>query len=101
MLYYNISYYLCGVILRYIAMNLRVKEICKSKGMLMEDLASTLGIARVNLTKTINGNPTKETLERIAAALNVPIAELFEHPATDIVNCPYCGNKIIVSKDRE
>ena len=74
-------------------MKLRVKEICKAKGLLMGDLATTLGIARVNLTKTINGNPTKDTLERIAEALNVPISELFEQPATDTVVCPKCGTK--------
>ena len=59
-------------------MKLRVKEICKAKGLLMEDLANKLGIARVNLTKTINGNPTIETLERIADALSVSIIDLFE-----------------------
>jgi len=59
-------------------MNFRVKEICKAKGLLMEDLANRLGIARVNLTKAINGNPTLETLKRIAEALNVSIIDLFE-----------------------
>jgi transcriptional regulator with XRE-family HTH domain len=43
-----------------------------------------LGIARVNLTKTINGNPTVETLEKIAAALNVSIIELFEANTGDL-----------------
>ena len=59
-------------------MNLRVKEICKQKGLLMEELANKLGIARVNLTKAINGNPTIETLEKIASALGVSVIELFE-----------------------
>lgn len=58
-------------------MELRVKEICKDKGILMEELANKLGIARVNLTKTINGNPTIGTLERIAEALEVDFMELF------------------------
>jgi len=59
-------------------MELRIKEIIKSKGMTMQEFSDILGIARVNLTKTINGNPTIETLERIAVALDVPIIELFE-----------------------
>ena len=59
-------------------MNLRVKEICKSKGLLMEDLAQKLGVTRITLTRNINGNPTVETLEKIASALNVPVTELFE-----------------------
>ena len=45
-------------------------------------LVSKLGIARVNLTKTINGNPTVETLKKIADVLNVSIVELFE-PQSD------------------
>ena len=80
-------------------MKFRVKEICKARGLLLEDLASMLGIARVNLTKAINGNPTMDTLERIALALDVPVTDLFEQPATDVITCPYCGGKIKVSKE--
>ena len=80
-------------------MNLRVKEICKEKGLSMQELSDRLGIVRDTLTRNINGNPTIETLEKIAIALNVPITELFDHPATDIINCPYCGGKIKVSKE--
>jgi hypothetical protein len=40
-----------------------------------------------------------ETLEKIASVLGVPVTELFEQPATDIINCPYCGGKIKVSKE--
>jgi transcriptional regulator with XRE-family HTH domain len=78
-------------------MNLRVKEICKEKGVLMVDLASQLGIARVNLTKAINGNPTIETLEKIATALNVPVVELFQRPASGNITCPSCGSQIKLS----
>ena len=60
-------------------MELRVKSICKEKGLLMEELANKLGVARVNLTKTINGNPTIGTLEKIAEALDVPFLDLFEN----------------------
>ena len=58
-------------------MNLRIKEIIKNKGLTMQEFADKLGIARVNLTKTINGNPTVETLQKIADALNVDFIELF------------------------
>jgi transcriptional regulator with XRE-family HTH domain len=58
-------------------MELRVKEICKERGLLMEDLASKLGITRITLTRNINGNPTIETLQKIAVALDVEITELF------------------------
>jgi len=58
-------------------MELRVKEICKERGFLMEDLAAKLGITRITLTRNINGNPTIETLQKIAVALDVEITELF------------------------
>ena len=85
--------------LKCIVMNLRVKEICRIKGVTMEKIAADLGITPNTLTRNINGNPTIETLERIATALNVPVSELFDQPATDIINCPYCGGKIKVSKE--
>ena len=59
-------------------MKLRVKEICKEKGLLMEQIALELGITPNTLTRNINGNPTIETLEKIATALGVGITELFE-----------------------
>ena len=80
-------------------MKLRILEICKQKGFTQKELAEKVGLSPVGLSKAINGNPTKDTLERIALALNVPITELFEQPTIDFVNCPYCGNKIKVSKE--
>lgn len=63
-------------------MNLRVKEICKAKGMQMQQLADVLGINRVTLTASINGNPTLSTLENIAKALGVEVTELFSEKGT-------------------
>jgi len=80
-------------------MKLRILEICKQNGLTQKELAEKVGLSPVGLSKAINGNPTKETLERIAAALNVPVTELFEQPSTDIINCPYCGGKIKVTKE--
>lgn len=58
-------------------MELRVKEICKAKGVQMQELADRLNITRVTLTRNISGNPTVDTLEKIAAALGVEVVELF------------------------
>jgi len=79
-------------------MELRVKEIIKQKGFTMQEFADKLGIARVSLTKTINGNPTIDTLEKIAIALGVHVSELFEQPETDTISCPHCGGGIKISK---
>ena len=58
-------------------MDLRVKEICKEKGITMEQLAINLHITPNTLTRNINGNPTIETLEKIANALKVEFWKLF------------------------
>lgn len=70
-------------------MELRIKEIIKEKGYTIKSLSEKMNINRVNLSNMINGNPTVETLEKIADALNVPITELFSKGVS--VTCPHCG----------
>ncbi|MCL1932432.1 MAG: helix-turn-helix domain-containing protein [Candidatus Azobacteroides sp.] len=82
-------------------MELRIKEVLKSKGLTSVWLASRIGITRPNVSNMVSGKskPSLDTLERIAAALDVPIVDLFEQPASDVINCPYCGGKIRVVKE--
>ncbi|KKB59716.1 helix-turn-helix domain-containing protein [Parabacteroides gordonii] len=77
-------------------MDLRIKEVIKEKGMTITELADKMGINRVNLSNMVNGNPTVETLNKIALALNVPVTELFEQPKKDSLSltCPHCGKDI-------
>ena len=75
-------------------MNLKVKEICRDKGLTITLLAEKLNIKQESLSRAINGNPTLETLERIASALNVPVAELFEKPNDNVFQCPKCGTTL-------
>ena len=56
---------------------LRIKELTKEKGITQEQLASLIGVSRSSIVKTIDGNPTVETLEKIATALGVSVPELF------------------------
>ena len=56
---------------------LRIKEILKEKDLTINDLAGEMGINRVTLSNIIKGNPTIETLSKIAHSLNVSIRELF------------------------
>ena len=56
---------------------LKVKEILRDKGMTINDLANVMGINRVTLSNIIKGNPTLETLQKIANSLGVKITELF------------------------
>ena len=77
-------------------MAIRIKEVIKEKGTTVKDLAQKMGISNVGLSQHINGNPSVEVLERIAAALGVPVTELFEQPKSDTASltCHHCGKSI-------
>lgn len=80
----------------------RIKDILKEKGITQQELADRLGVTRSAIVKTLAGNPSQETLERIANILDVPMWQLFASPkeVSNIkgnnieINCPHC-NKII------
>ena len=57
---------------------LRIKEVCKEKGVKVMDLSTMIGVSQTNTSNIINGkvNPSLETLEKIARALKVRITEL-------------------------
>lgn len=57
---------------------MRILELSKERGLTQKDLAEKIGLTPVGLSKSINGNPTIGTLQKIADALEVPITELFE-----------------------
>ena len=59
---------------------LSVKELCKLKGMSMQDIATALHINRVNLSNSLNGNPTLDRLRQVAEVLGVEVSELFQTP---------------------
>lgn len=81
-----------------ISMRTRIKELCKEKGMTISSIAEQIGTTQTSLSRALgdNGNPTLETLEKIATALEVPVTELFEQPKKDSVSisCPHCGKSI-------
>lgn len=56
---------------------LRIKEVAKEKGYSVTNLAEKLEMSQVSLSRIINGNPTAETLLKIANALDVDVRELF------------------------
>lgn len=70
---------------------LRIKEILNEKGYTQKKLSELTGIAEISLSRSINGNPTFETLQKIATALEVPITVLFEQPKENVIHCPNCG----------
>lgn len=66
----------------YYYMELRVVELAHAKGLTMADIAKQIGISRVNLSNSLNGNPTLSRLAEVAKILGVEVAELFKPTST-------------------
>ena len=66
----------------YYYMELRVVELAHAKGLTMADIAKQIGISRVNLSNSLNGNPTLSRLSEVAKILDVEVAELFKPTST-------------------
>lgn len=90
----------------------RIKDILKEKGITQQELADKLGITRSGIVKTLAGNPSQETLEKIANILDVPMWQIFASPeevnnnlANDLkIICPHCNKSISLKigvKDKE
>ena len=82
----------------------RVKEICADKGIQLKELASIMGVKPESLSRTLNGNPQLSSLENIAKALNVGVADLFADKTDNCVisssTTPNSLTSIIVYKDK-
>ena len=63
----------------------RIKQVLKEKNVTVSTLSEMIGITQPNMSSIITGkvNPSIDTLEKIALALSVPIAELFQ-PESDL-----------------
>ena len=60
---------------------LRIKELCKERGMTQAALAGKLGIKPISFSQAVSRNNfDMEYLGRIAGALGVGITELFQKP---------------------
>lgn len=77
---------------------LRIKEIAKSRGLTLEQLAEKLGIRRTSLSQALTRNVFGiEKLSEIADVLDVEIPELFEASQPSSMKCPHCGKPINVT----
>ena len=81
---------------------LRINEIIREKRLTVAKIAEKLGITRGTAQRQIHGNPSLDTLQRYAEALEVDITELFssnkkEEVETNTV-CPHCGKQIKIEK---
>lgn len=76
--------------------NLRIKELCKQKGITQKELAERIGLSPVGLAKAVAGNSTINTLEKIADGLEVNISDLFENSSLN-ATCPHCGKPLKIN----
>lgn len=58
----------------------RIKEIAKSKGYTLDDIATKMGIIYNALYQRLSVSPKLSTLEEIAKILNCPVQELLPAP---------------------
>ena len=57
-----------------------IDRLCTERKLNRRTLAKKMGILEASLSRSLNGNPTLETLEKIAKALDVSIKSLFDDP---------------------
>ena len=90
--------YLCR---KLIDMVLRIKEVCKAKGLTMTKLAEMLSISPVSLSSAVNGNPTVTWLQKVADVLEVEVADLIEREKPTVVGCVRIGDEMYPIGSRE
>lgn len=66
-------------------MALNIKAAIALRGKKMAWVAKQMGVKLPTLSEMVSGNPTVETLERIAAVLHCDVAELFDKPKAWII----------------
>lgn len=71
---------------------MNIDHILKREKISKVDLAKRMDVSREYLYRILDGNPTLETLEKLAKALEVPVRDLFPEEENSIT-CPNCGKK--------
>ena len=61
-------------------MESRIRELLKERGLTISYLAEQIGTTQTSLSRALGkkGNPTYETLSKIAKVLSIDISELFK-----------------------
>ena len=72
-------------------MELRIKDVCREKGITQKELAGLLGVSEMTLSRASKGNTSLDLLDRMAVALGVSVPELFAPQPTNTITCPHCG----------
>lgn len=82
-------------------MALKIKDVCKTKGLKLADLADKLGINPVSLSASLNGNPTIAWLQKVADVLDVEVNDLIERKSPTVIGCIMIGDDAYAIKRKE
>ena len=75
-----------------------IKKALKAHGITIAEAASKMGVDRVTLSRTINNNPTINTLKRISDVTGVSLLEFFsDEQSGPVLICPHCGKPIHIN----
>ena len=75
---------------------IHIDSILKEKSISKKEVAKRMGLSRESLYRILSGNPTLDNINKLASALNVPLAELFEKQKGNAFQCPECGKELHV-----
>lgn len=82
----------------------KVKALCAEKGLQLKELAAIINVKPESLSRTLNGNPQLSSLENIAKALKVGVADLFEDGTDNSIisssTTPISLRSIIIHKNK-
>ena len=67
-----------------------IDNILKRNKVSKVELAKRMDVSREYLYRILDGNPTLETMEKLAKALNIPVRDLFPED-NNAITCPNCG----------
>ena len=85
---------------------MNVEELLKKRGLSKAAFADMIGAKRQNINSLLK-NPTLESIEKFAKALDVETWELFASKEEiikedeNVIICPECGTKIEFNKKEE
>ena len=57
---------------------LRIKEVLREHGVTQKQVAKKMGVGAPSLSLSLKGNPTIDTLQKVADAIGCNIKELFK-----------------------
>lgn len=88
---------------------MNIKGAIKAKGYTIQEVADKIGVNRVTLTLTLQGNPTYKKMKEIADAIGCDVMDFFKDEAEhqpiieeqdkNTITCPKCGAKFELKED--